>query len=253
MTEPEAVHAGLLVSTGTDSFRFSHEVIREYLCQDITASRRLRLHGQIAHTLQARFDQDRSGGSQQRTELAHHFTQSGDRIQGTWYAQRAVAQALRAYVSQQFEALIRAPLHGVVTDKNLVNAFLPGTDSFFVLKSTKKETLCHQRWLTLISDLEVAAQAAQELGLVEWWQEALLAAQEALEQLQALEQSRSSLADIHLFVERARPLIAHIGQRPEGQAYAHRLLELAHCLADSQKTSTDQPTGNEPCILPLPV
>lgn len=215
----EAVHARLIVPGRAGDFRFGYCALRDYLYQNLAGSLRRRLHGQAALALEARCEQKPPKHSKTLAELAHHFTRSGDRARGILYAQRAAARALRAYVFQAFEA----PLH-----------------------SERVDTL-----VSLVSDLEAAAHAAQELDLVEWQQEALQAARAALEQVLTLAEKSPSPAALDLLGELVMPLVGSNGCPSEGQQYAQRLLQLAHCLADGQTAATSHPLVDETCLSPL--
>lgn len=231
----EAARACLIESDQAGGFRFNQRALYECLYNDVTPSRRRRVHGCVAHLLEARCGAEQPS-SKQLAELAYHFARSDDRLHATLYAQRASALALREYISQEFEMLVKASLQSS-PEKKGVQAALPGAN----------------RSVALISDLQTAANLAEGLGLVEWWQEMLLAIQALLERVQTLEEKCLSPADMRLFIEQAMPLVAHIGLQPEGQVYAQQLLELARWQAERQAVPSHQSQVNEKCLLPLPV
>ncbi len=218
----EAARACLVVSDGADGFRFSHRAIHQYLYQQVTTSRRQRLHGRIAHLLAARSDQEQDGNRNRLAELAHHFALSGDRARGIEYAQRAVAEALRAYMAQRFGALIQTPLQGAAAGEPSAEALLPGAAQSV------------GAWLALVGKLEAAARSAQAAGLLEWSGEALLAAQAALDDALALVERQPSLEAAQQLALLVAPLVSRSRYQPEGQDCARRLLALAHCLAEAR-------------------
>ena len=243
----EAVRSCLILSDQTGSFRFSHRAVCEYLYNDLTTSRRRRLHGCVAQLLEVRYGEEQSRSSKHLAELAHHFARKGDRIRATRYAQHASAQAMREYISHEFEVLMKGPPQCLAVGKKCVHASLPDVNTYFGLRGTEEETqpfyTSTDRLLSMISDLETMLCLAQELGMVEWGQEMLRAAEGVLEQMQALEEKRPSLTDIYLLVEQAMPLVSRIGHQPACQIYAQRLLKLAHRLLDTLATTGDQAIG----------
>jgi predicted ATPase len=239
----EAVRACLLVPTQAGTLRFSHWAIYNYLYHDTTASRRQRLHGSLAHLLEARYGEETARDCKQLAELAHHFACSGERIRGSLYARHAAALGLSEYISQAFEALLKESFQSTAGDKS-VQASLPGKDKHSCLKCRKEARACSQstrRLLALVTDLETIAYLTEELELVEWRQEVLSVAQEMLEQIQTLEEKFLCPAEIRLLMEQAAPLVSHIGHHPEGQAHAQLILELACCLAENQAAPNNQP------------
>jgi DNA-binding SARP family transcriptional activator len=62
----EALAAGLLVESGTGRVAFSHALIRQTLYEELSDTRRIRLHEQVAQALEAQPRRDPA-------ELAHHY------------------------------------------------------------------------------------------------------------------------------------------------------------------------------------
>ena len=71
-----ALSSRLIEEAGTDRFRFSHALVRQTLYDDISTSRRVRLHRRIAYDLEGT-------GRASAVELAYHFGQSA-----AWERQR---------------------------------------------------------------------------------------------------------------------------------------------------------------------
>ncbi len=121
----EAVRAGLLqpVSGGSGRYRFSHDLVREALYDELPPGRRSRLHRRIAETLEVVYA---GAGDAHLAELAFHFVQatqmadvdsSADspadtRNKAIDYARRAGEQSSRALAyeeaSQQFSMALAA-------------------------------------------------------------------------------------------------------------------------------------------------
>lgn len=234
----EAARACLVVSDGADGFRFSHRAIHEYLYQQVTTSRRQRLHGLIAHLLAARSDREQDENNSQLAELAHHCAASGERALGIPYSQRAVAQAWREYIAQAFAALIQTPLQGAAAGEPSPEARLPGAGRSHCLRDCEEEARPRAQsagvWLALAGRLEAAARSAQEVGLLEWSEEALLAARAALNDALALVEQQPSLEEVQQLAHLVAPLVSNNRYQSEGQDCARRLLALAHRLAEAR-------------------
>jgi predicted ATPase/DNA-binding CsgD family transcriptional regulator len=86
--------AGLIDEGEAGHYRFSHDKIRECLYDDLTSTRRQRLHGYIGRVLEARAE---PADAQRLADLAYHFAKSGDRERGSSYALRAAEQALTSF------------------------------------------------------------------------------------------------------------------------------------------------------------
>jgi DNA-binding CsgD family transcriptional regulator len=231
----DAARACLVVSDGADHVCFSQRAMHEYLYQQMTTSRRQRIHGRIAQALAARLDEEQPGHSTQLAELAHHVALSGDRARGIESSQRAVAAALRAYIAQTFDALIQMPLQGMAAEEASADAPLPGAGRSLGLRNRGEEAQPHSgAWLALVGNLQLAARSAQKLGLAEWSREALRAAQAALDYALALVEQRPSPEGMQRLADLVASFVSHSGYQPAGQGYAQRLLALAHRLTDAQ-------------------
>ncbi|MGQ0826420.1 MAG: BTAD domain-containing putative transcriptional regulator [Actinomycetota bacterium] len=74
---------------GLGHFRFSHELVRDTLCEDLTALRRIRLHRRIGEAIEELHGERNPGFL---TECAHHFAEAapaGDPHKAVLYGQRA--------------------------------------------------------------------------------------------------------------------------------------------------------------------
>jgi DNA-binding SARP family transcriptional activator/predicted ATPase len=71
-------------------FRFSHDLVRETIVEELTSLRRARLHGRLAEAVEALH----GGDDERAVEVAHHFFQAGS----VGRPEKAVEYALRASV-----------------------------------------------------------------------------------------------------------------------------------------------------------
>ncbi|HWC38137.1 MAG TPA: AAA family ATPase, partial [Acidimicrobiales bacterium] len=92
----EALAAGVILEGpgGSDHYSFAHSVVRKTLHDELSQSRRARLHHRIALALEG----SRGDGRGHLAELAHHFAQgvaAGGADKALEYARRAGEQAMR--------------------------------------------------------------------------------------------------------------------------------------------------------------
>src|SRR4051794_28339855 len=110
LDEALALHLLAEAPSQAGSFRFAHGLIRETLYNDLSATRRARLHGAIGEAL------ERAGagpGGAGLLELAHHFIQAppvGDGHPPPDYPARAGHEALRSLAYEQAADLFDAAL-----------------------------------------------------------------------------------------------------------------------------------------------
>ena len=110
LDEALALHLLAEAPSQAGSFRFAHGLIRETLYNDLTATRRARLHGAVGEAL------ERAGagpGGAGLLELAHHFVEAapaGDAERALGYAERAGHEALRGLAYEQAADLFDAAL-----------------------------------------------------------------------------------------------------------------------------------------------
>jgi tetratricopeptide (TPR) repeat protein len=88
----DAARASRLVEdAGVDRFRFSHALVRQTLYDEVSSSRRIRLHRRIAHHLE-----DRGGATV--VELAYHYAEAaplGEAERAVLWLQRAGGEAIQ--------------------------------------------------------------------------------------------------------------------------------------------------------------
>ena len=105
----ESTTAQLINTSGTESFTFTHDKIREVLYEEINPIRRRRLHRHAAEGLERRAvpcDSDRPGATSACAveRLAYHYIQAGDYEKGLTYAKRAAAEAERVFAIDEVVA-----------------------------------------------------------------------------------------------------------------------------------------------------
>ena len=98
----ESTTAQLINSSGTESFTFTHDKIREVLYEEINPIRRRRLHRHAAEGLERRgvpCDTDRQGVTSVCAveRLAYHYIHAGDYERGLTYAKQAAAAAEKVF------------------------------------------------------------------------------------------------------------------------------------------------------------
>jgi hypothetical protein len=97
----EAVQAGLIQETGADRYRFAHVLVRTTLYEELSATRRRRLHRRVGEAIEKLRPVD-------VVALAHHFSQAGPepdaRSRAVHYGLTAAEQALRARALGDAEA-----------------------------------------------------------------------------------------------------------------------------------------------------
>ena len=71
----EGLQARLIeaLAGGLERYQFSHALIQQALSEELSPSRRVRLHARIAETLEELYGTDAEGHA---AELAHHFAEA---------------------------------------------------------------------------------------------------------------------------------------------------------------------------------
>jgi class 3 adenylate cyclase len=114
----EAVQAGLVQENGADRYRFAHELVRTTLFEELSATRRRRLHRRVGEAIEKLRPDDVVG-------LAYHFSLAGPDSDGMSRALRyglaAAEQALQARALGDAEARFRQVL-GLLDDPATLKA-----------------------------------------------------------------------------------------------------------------------------------
>jgi hypothetical protein len=89
-------------------YTFSHAIIRQVLCQELTGARRARLHQRVGEAYEAL-----SGVENHLGALAHHFAEAGDVERSARYALSAALQAMRKLAFEVAVSLLEQGIAGV--------------------------------------------------------------------------------------------------------------------------------------------
>lgn len=105
----ESTTAQLINSTGSDSFTFTHDKIREVLYEELNPIRRRRLHRHAAEGLERhgiKCEIERRGVATDCAveRLAYHYIQAGDYENGLKYAKQAAAAAEKVFAIDEVVA-----------------------------------------------------------------------------------------------------------------------------------------------------
>ena len=98
--------ARLLIETGTDTYGFAHDLIREGIAADLSAARRAAIHRRLAQAIERQ--PGMAGGAPGL--LAHHFARAGERERAAVYLERAGDRAVRMRAYAEAEEAYRALL-----------------------------------------------------------------------------------------------------------------------------------------------
>ncbi|HLX78642.1 MAG TPA: hypothetical protein VKR27_07120, partial [Acidimicrobiales bacterium] len=109
------VDAGLLgrVAGTLGRFRFSHDLVRESLYEELTSTNRMRLHRHAAEALRSIYSNDEES---HLAELAHHYFEAaplGDPSAAVEYARRAAASAANALAYEEAASLYQMAIHAL--------------------------------------------------------------------------------------------------------------------------------------------
>jgi DNA-binding CsgD family transcriptional regulator len=239
-----AVEAGL-IRPWQRGFAFGHDLIREALYQQVPITRAQRLHGVIGRAFEAR---QRTQTAQQLSNLAFHFTRSGDRRRGIRYAQSAAESALRAYAPKEAMGHYQSALD-LLTEMEQEGLTPPARrgDLLLGFGETALQSGLEQEagrafaagleWFRRNGDADAAALAAHGLGRAHWQVEEIAAAEEAFRLALELldEQIHGEAARLH--TDLANLLVLSRHQYEEGVKYARRSLIIAYQLEDASLTA----------------
>jgi predicted ATPase/DNA-binding CsgD family transcriptional regulator len=245
----EAAQASLFNSatTGAESaYTFSHDKIRESLYDDMTRARRQRLHGFVGHALEAR---SLPPDAQRLTELAYHFSHSGDRMRGADYAQRAAQLAMAAYAPEEALAHYRTVIELTGADDPRRGETLMGMGDAATLAGARDDAVAAfeaaQAWYERYGDLIAAARAAYRLGQVWWQREAIPQAREAFDAALALLDGQPLAETVCALVDLSSLLALSQHQYTAAIVYARQALTIAGQLGeDNLLASASRALGN---------
>jgi DNA-binding CsgD family transcriptional regulator/tetratricopeptide (TPR) repeat protein len=229
----DVVDAQLLRISGSDTFTFSHDKIRECLSDEVTAAQRRRLHGFVGHALD---NQSEPVDAQRLADLTYHFTRSGDRERGAIYARRAAEHALRASAAVEAMTHYQTALRLIEPNDPTRGDFLLGLGEAAVLASAEPQAVVAfegaEVWFRDRNDTVRAAQAAHLRGLAWWRQEDIARSRTALEAALTLLESGSHPALVPLLVDLGTLLAVSAHQHAAGIAHVQSAMRLAQGLVD---------------------
>lgn len=244
----EAVRARLIQSNQAGIFLFEHVWLQQYLYDEMSASRRRRLHETMGQLLESRSGQETSEDVSRFADLAFHFTRCDDRMRAATYARRAAAQALQGYALQGLTAFSSETLTLLGPDDQPGGAVLLSLGEPPILVNSTGTSSMQERivkaWLSRAAELVAAARVAHHLALLQWRQETLLAAQLALKQVLLLQGGRLSAETVHVLVDLATLFAVDMRRPVDGSTCVQRILELAQRLEGYQ---LEQP-GDRPSV-----
>jgi class 3 adenylate cyclase len=114
----EAVSAGLVQETGPDRYRFAHMLVRATLQEELSATRRRRLHQRVGEAIEKLWPED-------VVALAYHFSEAGPdtgaRSRAVRYGLTAAEKALQARALGDAEARFHQVL-GLLDDPAILDA-----------------------------------------------------------------------------------------------------------------------------------
>ena len=218
----EAERARLVRADQAGTFKFSHGKIRQCLYTEVSTSRRQRLHEAIGRTLEVRYEKGNVKSTFQLAELAFHFTHSGDRVRGVTYSQLAAEQAMRSSASEEAMTHYQTALKLLDSSDSRRGTLLLSLGDAAILAGVASEAAlayeAARTWLLQAGNHELAAQAAHKLGLAQWRQGALQAAQTAFEHTLQLLGSTPGAEVVRVLVDVSILTNLYMGQQAEGLA-----------------------------------
>jgi DNA-binding CsgD family transcriptional regulator/tetratricopeptide (TPR) repeat protein len=231
----EAAAARLLQPITGDTVSFSHDKIRECLYQEVTTTRRRRLHGFIGRALET---QAEASGSPRLPEMAFHFTRSGDRTRGIHYAMLAAEQAMNAFAADEAMTHYRAALDLSHTDDPRHGDLLLGLSDAAVLAGIEREALAGFQaariWFEQMDQPLRAARAAHGAGQALARLEEHQAARRSYETAIALLEGKPGPELVQVLVDLGSLLAVSLQEQAAGIAHGLQALNLARDLADER-------------------
>jgi DNA-binding CsgD family transcriptional regulator len=231
----EAAAARLLQPITGDTASFSHDKIRECLYQDVTTTRRRRLHGFIGRAFEAKSE---AGEARWVAEMAFHFTHSGDRTRGIHYALLAAEQAMNAFAADEAMAHYRDALNLITTDDPRRGDLLLGLSEAAVLAGIEREAVAGfeaaKAWFERTDQPLRAARAAHGAGQALARLEEPQAARRQYEAAVALLEGRSGPELVRVLVDLGSLLAVSLQEQAAGIAHGLQALDLARDLADER-------------------
>jgi DNA-binding CsgD family transcriptional regulator len=231
----DAIQARLIRMEPEGLFKFGHDKVRECLYAEVTAARRTRLHGLIGRTLETLVA---SPDVHQLSELAFHFSRSGDRARGAQYSRRAAEAALVAYAADDALAHYRMALDLLAPGDPGRGDLLLGLGDAAMLAGSEREAATvfdtARAWFLEAGNTAAAARAAHGAGKAWWRLEEHARARAAFASALALREHGPPDEVARVLVDLASLLVLSLGLFNEGMPHARRALELAGGRGDAR-------------------
>jgi class 3 adenylate cyclase/tetratricopeptide (TPR) repeat protein len=171
----QAVRAGLAAEIAIDRFRFTHALVRDALVDELSASRRARVHAAVAEAIETR-----AGGVQEDDlhALAHHYARAGaDPSTLARAHQHAIASAETAMRMLAFDVAVTDYALALEISTSLQN--YPPTDAVDLLIAKGGAEMKDRSHARAITTLTSAARLAESLADWERFGVAVIACEEA--------------------------------------------------------------------------
>ncbi len=215
-------------------FTFSHDIIRACLYDEVSASRRTRLHTLIGRRLERRLD---LSNSHQLAELAFHFARSGERELGAVYSHLMAKQAIRAYAPQEAVEYYRTALLLVPDQDRRRGEWLQRLGEAALLAASPQEAIdafqAARTWWLRAGNNGAAGLAALGLGRAYWRLEAISQARSALQQAVTLLSEQPTAGMVQALIESGSLLVLSLHEHAEAKDVLDQALTLAQQYGDT--------------------
>jgi DNA-binding CsgD family transcriptional regulator len=229
----QAGRARLIRAEQAGTFTFSHDLIRACLYDEMSASRRTRLHTLIGRRLELRLD---PSDAHQLAGLAFHFARSGDRQLGATYSQLAAEQARCAYAPREAVRHYRTALLLVADHDQRRGEWLQGLGEVALLAASPQEAIgafqAAQDWWLRVGNRGAAGRAALGLGRAHWRLEAIGPARAALQKAVTLLSAQPSAETVQALIELGSLLVLSLHEHTEARGSLDQALTLAQRFGD---------------------
>jgi DNA-binding CsgD family transcriptional regulator/tetratricopeptide (TPR) repeat protein len=228
-----ALAVGIVQDAGDGNYRFSHDMIRECLYDEVTPVRRRRLHGFIGRVLEMK---PGAMPAQRLADLAFHFGRSGDRERGASYAMQAGQQAMALFASDEAQQAFGAALDLIEPgDPRRGELSMAWGEAASLAGHEQAATLAFEQarqWFRTRGEDEREAEAAYRLGQSWWRQEDVTRAEAALHDAAALVGDAKTPLAVDIFVELGGLVGGSLHRHAVGIAWARRSLVVAEEIGD---------------------
>jgi tetratricopeptide (TPR) repeat protein len=240
----QAGQARLIRAEQAGTFTFSHDLILACLYDEMSASRRTRLHTLIGRRLELRLD---PSDAHQLAGLAFHFARSGDRQLGATYSQLAAEQARCAYAPREAVRHYRTALLLVADHDQRRGEWLQGLGEVALLAASPQEAIgafqAAQDWWLRVGNRDAAGRAALGLGRAHWRLEAIGPARAALQKAVTLLSALVCAETVQALIELGSLLVLSLHEHTEARGSLDQALTLAQRFGDVRLEATESCAG----------